>query len=133
MSKIKALQDYFEQFDGIEILTQSDKGESIALFPTGNSSPTFDTIGNRYYSRSYQMLFKKPAFEESARQANYSWLEDLCDWAEDKVENQDFPDFGEGYRVQTLTLANIQPFDADESFSLVVYSVQINITYYKEV
>jgi len=134
MSVIKSLQDYFNEYEGIEILTdRTEESESIALFPTGNPSHTEDTIGNKYYTRSYQMLFKKPAFEEKTRQANYTWLEDFCDWMEQQVDDEKYPDLGNSIRITEFSISNLLLWDADPAFKLAVYSVQINITYIKEV
>ena len=136
MSVIKALQEYIQQYKGMEMLVLTDRTEedrnSFAIYPSGNSKMKSDILGNRTYQKSYIFLAKMATGEEFERSGNYDFLEGFCDWIEENSDNNIYPELGDGYTVESLEVSNIMLMDISAGWDLGTYQIQINLQYTKE-
>ena len=136
MSVIKALQEYIQQYKGMEMLVLTDRTEEdrncFAIYPSGNSKMKSDILGNRTYQKSYIFLAKMATGEEFERSGNYDFLEGFCDWIEENSDNNIYPELGDGYTVESLEVSNIMLMDISAGWDLGTYQIQINLQYTKE-
>ena len=132
MSMIKSIQDWLEQYKGMELLTDQTEEfpSSYALAPSGNNTTSIDILGKRTYQNSYVFYAKESASAEIDRQDTYDFLEGLSLWLEDQADRDDLPQLP-GYRVESLEVSNAFLAEIDEN-GTGLYQVQIQIIISKE-
>lgn len=138
MSLIKSLQNYLQEFSGMEIrpinevLTDrpDEMPSSYALAPTGNGRISKDILGNRTYQNSYVFYAKEHTANEIDRQENYDFLECFSDWLEERSEKGDFPTLPSKYAVHEIEVSNAMLFDLYED-GTGLYQVQIQLIFSK--
>lgn len=138
MSILKTLQDYLQEYDGMnmrpisEILTDITKEQvgSYALAPSGNGKTTTDITGNRTFENNYVFYARESVSDEVDRGENQDFLEDFSDWLDERAEKEDFPVLGERYQVESIEIFNAMLFDIDED-GTGLYQVQIKLTFIK--
>lgn len=139
MSIIKALQDYLETYEGMEIRPISEvltdqvgkRPSSYALAPSGNGKTVTDIIGNKIFENNYVFYAKEAAKDEIDRQENYDFLEDLSDWLDDQNDVGNLPVLSGRYSIENLEVSNAMLFDIDED-GTGLYQVQIKLTITKK-
>ncbi len=135
MSVIKALKDYIQKYDGMDIVVLTDRTDdrvnSYALFPSGGGKSAEDVLGNRRYIKNYVFLAKRAVTEEFERQENYDFLEGFCDWVEANSSKGIYPVLDEGMTVEDISVANIMLMDLSDGWDIGTYQIQINLTYVK--
>ena len=134
MSILRALQDYIEKFDSMELrpvmtdgVTSSNK---YALAATGNSKTVTDIIGNRTYINNYIFYAREYVTSEIERQENYDFLDAFFEWIEDNDNNGVYPQIT-GYTVENINATNVLLFDVGED-GRGTYQIQIKLTLAKE-
>lgn len=130
MSILKSVQEYLEQFEGMElqpIMTDGADTEvkSYALAPSGNSKTITDILGKRTYINNYVFYAKEYVGSEADRQDNYEFLDDFFEWIEDNNENEVFPVI-KGYQVEEMSATNVLLFDVGED-GKGTYQIQIQL------
>ena len=136
MSIIKSLQTYLEQFKGMEltnnpILTDiTDDVSSYALSPAGNSKTVTDIAGNRTYINNYVFYARGYTADETDRQDNHEFLDDLLEWIEDNNEKEIYP-IVPSYIVDEISASNALLFDVDVD-GRGTYQIQIQLVLRKE-
>lgn len=138
MSILKALQDYLCEYDNMdmrpvsEILTDQTREypSSYALAPSGNGKVSKDILGNRTYQNNYVFYAKENSADEIDRQDNHDFLENFCDWLEERNENQDFPTLPQNYEVGEIQVSNAMLFDLYED-GTGLYQIQIQLNFRK--
>lgn len=130
MSILKSLQEYLEQFAGMELQTIMTDGtgnepRSYALAPSGNSKTITDIAGNRTYINNYVFYAKEYVGSEADRQDNYEFLDDFFEWIEDNNENEIFPQIP-GYQVEEISATNVLLFDVGDD-GKGTYQIQIQL------
>lgn len=130
MSIVNTLQAYFEQFDGMKLLTDSPSNEmdSYAIMPTGNGAIARDVIGGAAYQNSYVLYACESAQDEADRAATHDLLERLQDWIEEQSYQGNLPRLPEPFQVEELTASNGMLFDVMEN-GLGLYQIQINMKF----
>ena len=129
MSILRALQDYIEKFDSMELrpvmtdgVTSSNK---YALAATGNSKTVTDIIGNRTYINNYAFYARAYTGSEADRQDNYDFLDSFFEWIEDNDDKGIYPEIP-GYDVEEISATNVILFDVDED-GRGTYQIQIQL------
>ena len=130
MSILKSIQEYLEQFEGMEmqpIMTDGTDNvvKSYALAPSGNSKTITDIVGNRTYINNYVFYAKEYVVSEADREDNYEFLDDFFEWVEDNNENEVFPVIA-GYQVEEISATNVLLFDVGED-GKGTYQIQIQL------
>ena len=129
MSILRALQDYIEKFDGMElrpVMTDGvTSGNKYALAPTGNSKTVTDIIGNRTYINNYAFYARAYTGSEADRQDNYDFLDSFFEWIEDNDDKGIYPEIP-GYDVEEISATNVILFDVDED-GRGTYQIQIQL------
>ncbi len=138
MSLLKALQDYLCEYNNMdmrpvsEVLTDQtgEYPSSYALAPSGNGKISKDILGNRTYQNNYVFYAKENSADEIDRQDNHDFLEDFCDWLEERNDNQDFPTLPQKYEVGKIQVSNAMLFDLYED-GTGLYQIQIQLIFKK--
>ena len=138
MSLLKTLQDYLCEYDNMdmrpvsEVLTDQtgEYPSSYALAPSGNGKISKDILGNRTYQNNYVFYAKENSADEIDRQDNYDFLEDFCDWLEERNDNHDFPTLAQKYEVEKIQVSNAMLFDLYED-GTGLYQIQIQLIFKK--
>lgn len=136
MSIAKALQDWLETFDGMELRpiasVQTDfaplSPSTYALAPAGNSLTKTDILGNKTHINNYVFYAREAIAEEADRAENYDFLESLSSWIEQKNDSKDYPALDSPKRVRKITVSNIMLFSIEDN-GLGTYQAQIQLTY----
>jgi hypothetical protein len=135
MSIIKALQDYLETYDGMELQVLTDQtGErpsSYALAPSGNGKVTEDIIGNKTFENNYVFYAREATKDEVDRQDNYDFLESFSDWLDEQNDAGNLPELPGRYLAESIEVANSMLFEIDEG-GTGLYQVQIKFTITKK-
>lgn len=139
MSILSALQDFLEQYDGMEIrplgevLTELTGAEppSYSLAPAGGGAVTRDVLGDRYYSSRYQFFALECAGDERDREENQDFLEGLASWLEDKEDEGSYPKLPGPYEVVSIAVQYATLYDISQN-GAGLYEVQIELTIRKE-
>lgn len=130
MSILKSLQDYLEQFKGMEmrpVMTDGTDNEptGYAVAPSGNSKTVEDIIGNRTYINNYVFYAREYTTSEIERQDNYEFLDAFFDWIEDNDEKGVYPEIP-GYEVESISATNVFLFDIDND-GRGTYQIQLQL------
>lgn len=138
MSIIKSLQDYLEQYTGMDmqLLTvktdmADEKASSYCVAPSGNGKISSDILGNRMYQNNYVFYAREAAADEIDRQENYDFLEGFSEWLEEQSAEDNLPKLPTGYKAEELRVSNIMLFDVNED-GTGLYQVQIQLEFRKE-
>lgn len=129
MSILKSLQEYLEEFEGMEmrpIMTDGVDSKTLyALQPSGNSKTIEDILGNRTYINNYVFFARAYTCSEEDRQDNYEFLDDFFEWIEENDENEVYPIIT-GYAVEEISATNVILFDVSED-GRGTYQIQIQL------
>ncbi len=130
MSILKSLQNYLEQFEGMDlrpIMTDGTDNEpsSYAVAPAGNSKTVEDIIGNRTYINNYVFYAREFTTSEVERQENYDFLDAFFEWIEDNNDNEIYPQIT-GYDVEEIVATNVILYEVDED-GRGTYQIQIQL------
>lgn len=129
MSILRTLQDFIEEYDGMEILTDFPGKEiGYALSPSGNSQTKEDVLGNKYYVNNYVFYVKECAIAENDRAGNQDFLEGFSEWLSEK----DLPELPGNFKAEKMVTSNYMLMDIAED-GTGLYQVQIQLTIKKEV
>lgn len=133
MSIIKALQQYIKQYGQIDFTAIHDLDESrnsYAMYPTSGGDIRVDVCGMKTYSRDYIFLAKR--LDVVAQEhPDYDFIEGFCDWLEEKTDNNQYPNLGNGIAIESITVKDIALLNTADGFDKGTYRVQINLTYKK--
>ena len=132
MSIIKSLQNWLSGFDGMELMTDTTEASapSHALAATGGGAMYMDILGNRVYQNSYVFYAKEHISNETDRQDNQDFFEQLCEWIEEKNDEEDYPVLSGRYTVSKVEVANPMLMEVYED-GLGLYQVQIQLYFQK--
>lgn len=133
MSIIKALQDYLQGYEGLDlVLTDITKKDasSYAITQSASGSISKDVLGNVTYQNSYIFLAKEHSLDEVDRRETYDFLESFCTWLEEQSENEVLPMLPKPYCATGIEVNNIMLMDIDDS-GAGTYQVQIQLIFEK--
>ena len=135
MSILKSLKSWLETYDGMTLYIKTDTASSntgeYALHPSGNGKLYRDVLGNVISQNNYVFWAKELLTDEVDREETHDFLEDFCNWIEDKNDIKDYPYLGDIYKVNSIEVSNAMLFDiSDESAG--IYQIQIQVEIIKE-
>lgn len=133
MSIIKALQDYLQGYEELDlVLTDVTKKDasSYAIMQSASGTISKDVLGNVTYQNSYIFLAKEHSLDEVDRQENYDFLESFCTWLEEQSENEIFPVLPTPYCATGIEVNNVMLMDVNDS-GAGTYQVQIQLIFEK--
>lgn len=130
MSILKALQDYFIQFEGMKLLTDQPNGgsDSYAIMPTGSGTIERDVIGGASYQNGYILLACESTQDEADRAQTQDLLERLRDWIEEQSSNGNFPKLPDPFEVEEISASNGMLYEMMDN-GLGLYQIQIKLTF----
>lgn len=133
MSTIGALQKYLAEYEAVDlVLTDMTRGTgSYALSQSASGAFKRDVVGSVTYQNSYIFMMKEHGKDEVDRQDNYDFLEEFCEWLEERADRGDLPALKAPYRPVFIEVSNVMLMDLDNNGD-ATYQVQIQFIYQKK-
>ena len=136
MSKIKGIVEWFETCPLVEEAGYVDVNqlnpETEALGIYKQPAVTVEELmdGSKLITENYYLLFRRAAQLKEDRFDNEDYLDDVEDWFEEQLYQENYPDIG--FRVHDIAMSNAF-YMLERDSEDAVYQLTISIQYEREV
>lgn len=136
MSKIKGIIKWFETCPLVEeagymdVNQLSQEAEALGIYkqPAVTVEELMD--GGKLITENYYLLFRRAAQLQEDRFDNEDYLDDVEDWFEQQLYQENYPDIG--FRVHDMAMSNAF-YMLERDSEDAVYQLTISIQYEREV